>query len=278
MVFYVVKFGIFKEARAVDIGLMHYLVICPLVFLAGFVDAVAGGGGLISLPAYLLMGLPVHMAIGTNKLGSAMGTATACWRYAAQGFVNWRLAPLCVGCAFVGSACGARLALLLEEGIFRILMLVILPLTAVYVMRAGSLNRAAGDGAKKNAPARTGGGRLYALAALASLGIGVYDGFYGPGTGTFLLLLLTGLAGMALADANGLCKIVNLTTNLAALLVFCLQGQVIVPLGLAAGCFSIAGNMLGVRCFVRQGAGLARPLILLVLGIFFVKTLIDLIS
>ena len=202
-----------------ELQLLHFLIVCPLVFLAGFVDAVAGGGGLISLPAYMMCGLPVHMAIATNKMSSAMGTALATWRYAANGFINWKLAPLCIICAFIGSAGGANLALLISENALRAMLLFILPLTALYVMRSQSL---AGK-TPTAAPGQTNQQRIMLLAALAALFIGVYDGFYGPGTGTFLILLLVGLAKMPLTQANGLTKVINLTTNLAALLVFLLN-------------------------------------------------------
>lgn len=252
--------------------LLHFLIVCPLVFLAGFVDAIAGGGGLISLPAYMLTGLPVHIAIATNKMSSAMGTALATWRYAQSGYINWRLAPLCVLCAFLGSAGGANLALLINEAILRALLLVILPLTGFYVLRSQSLDQHNLAGQQSNSRSQR---QISLLAALAALFIGIYDGFYGPGTGTFLILLLVGLAQMPLTQANGLTKVINLTTNLAALLVFLLNGQVLLPLGLAAGCFSLAGNYLGSRCFSSRGAAVARPIILVVLAIFFVKTVIE---
>jgi len=253
-----------------ELQLLHFIIVCPLVFLAGFVDAVAGGGGLISLPAYVLTGLPVHTAIATNKMSSAMGTALATWRYAKSGFVDWQLAPLCIACAFIGSAGGANLALLISEKVLRALLLVILPLTGLYVLKSQSLNQTTTTdqtGQKTFSRRRVG-----ILAATAALGIGMYDGFYGPGTGTFLILLLVGMAHMPLTQANGLTKVINLTTNLAALLVFLLNGQVLLPLGLAAGCFSLAGNYLGTRCFTDRGAAVARPIILVVLLIFFIKT------
>lgn len=257
-----------------ELTLLHFLIVCPLVFLAGFVDAVAGGGGLISLPAYMLCGLPSHLAIGTNKISSSMGTALATWRYAQSGFIEWRLAPLCVACAFCGSAGGARLALLIDESLLRALLLVVLPLTGLYVLRSQSLSQKQ-PAQPANQPADY--GRTLQLAALAALAIGLYDGFYGPGTGTFLILLLSGLAQMPLRQANGLTKVINLTTNLAAVSVFLWHGQALLPLGLTAGCFNMAGSYLGTRSFTRQGAGIAKPIILTVLLIFFIKTVWELI-
>ena len=121
--------------------LLHFVIVCPLVFLGGFVDAVAGGGGLISLPAYLIAGVPPHNAIATNKLSSAMGTTLTTVRFARKGFIPWRQAAVCVVFAFIGSSLGAKLALRLDPEIFTLLMLVILPLVAVYVLRGKSLGQ-----------------------------------------------------------------------------------------------------------------------------------------
>ena len=115
-------------------GLLTYLIVCPLVFLGGFVDAVAGGGGLISLPAYMIAGLPVHNAIATNKLSSAMGTSVATFRLARAHFIPWKKAVPCVIAALIGSNIGAHLALLVDAELFKRAMLVILPLTALYLL------------------------------------------------------------------------------------------------------------------------------------------------
>lgn len=247
---------------------LQYIIVCPMVFLAGFVDAVAGGGGLISLPAYMIAGLPVHMAIGTNKLSSGMGTALTTWRYCKNGYIDWRIAGPCAACALLGSNAGAHLALLIGDELFKLIMLVILPLTAFYVLRGRSLDRQRPHyGLKTTALVSMG----------AALVLGAYDGFYGPGTGTFLLLLLTGLAHMSLQSANATAKVINLTTNLTALAVYLLNGKVIFALGLTAGCFSIAGNYMGTCFFTRWGARSVKPLMLAVLVIFFIKICSELI-
>lgn len=249
---------------------LHFMIVCPLVFLAGFVDAVAGGGGLISLPAYMISGLPVHNAIGTNKLSSFMGTSLATWRYARRGFIPWKLGSVCVVIALIGSSLGANLALLIDDFIFKIIMLFILPLTGVYVMRSKSLQ---GDGeASPLSPALT-----WAVSLGAALLIGVYDGFYGPGTGTFLLLILTGLAHMPLQKANGVTKAINLATNAAALAVYLANGKVLLVLGLCAGVFSLAGSWLGVRFFEKGGSKSVKLIIPVVLVLFFIKILSELL-
>ena len=251
-------------------GLAQYLIVCPLVFLGGFVDSIAGGGGLISLPAYLIAGLPAHFAIGTNKLSSAMGTTLTTWRFWREGYIRPRLSLLCAVFALIGSATGANLALLVADRVFKIILLFILPLTALYVFRSKSL------GAEDRAPLSP--GRTTAVACALALVLGVYDGFYGPGTGTFLILTLTGLAHMHLNDAAGTTKVINLSTNVAALVTYLINGRVLLPLGLAAGLFGIAGNWLGARSFSKNGAKIVKPLIGVVLAVFFARTLWDMLA
>ena len=203
-------------------GILPFIIVCPLTFLAGFVDAVAGGGGLISLPAFMIAGLPVHTAIATNKLSSSMGTSVATGRLAKHGHIHWKQTIPCFFTAIIGSSCGANLALMVDAELFKRLMLIIIPVTAFYVMRA-NFDEKRLDLTEK---------QMIIRSVLIALGIGVYDGFYGPGTGTFLLLLLTTLAGYRLQEANGTTKAINLTTNLAALTVYLLNGKVLLPLGL----------------------------------------------
>lgn len=245
---------------------MEFLIVCPLALLAGFVDAVAGGGGLVSIPAYLFAGLPVHQAIGTNKLSSSMGTLAATWRFARSGYLVPRLVAVGVACGLAGSLCGSNLALMTDEAVIKGLMLAALPVIAFYVLRTKNLDRHAGD----ERPMR----QTAMFTACIALVVGVYDGFYGPGTGTFLILLLTGVAHMGLREANGTTKAVNLATNLAALSVFLINEVVLLPLGLAAGAFNIAGNLLGARLFAKDGSRITRPIIGIVLALFAAKLLV----
>lgn len=250
---------------------LHFLLVCPLVGLAGFVDSIAGGGGLISLPAYLISGLPVHTCIATNKMSSSMGTTIATARYALSGYIDWHLAVFCVIAGLGGSALGAKIALLISDTLFRMLMLVILPLTALYVLRRKNLFD---DTDQKPLPFA----QMAAFASVIAFALGLYDGFYGPGTGTFLILLLTRFAHLDLHRANGVTKVINLSSNIGSLAVYLASGQVLLPLGLCAGAFSILGNYLGSKCFTQKGSKIARPIILLVLTVFFIRTLLELIG
>ena len=257
-----------KGALFMTLTPLHFLIVCPLIFIAGFIDSIAGGGGLISLPAYLISGLPVHTCIATNKLSSSMGTVISTGRYVRAGYVDLRLSVFCVAAALVGASLGANLALMIDDTLFRMLILVILPLTAFYVLRKKDLF--AGS-QRDDLPFA----RLAALASVIAFVLGMYDGFYGPGTGTFLILLLTRFAHMELHRANGITKVINLASNLSSLAVYLLNGQVLLPLGLCAGAFSVLGNTLGSRCFTRKGAAIARPIILLVLCVFFARTVME---
>ena len=248
--------------------LLQYLIGCPLVGLAGFVDAIAGGGGLISLPAYLIAGLPTQAALATNKMSACMGATIAAGKYAKSGFIPWKTAIPCVVFAMLGSNLGAQIVLLIDDYYFKRLMLVILPLTALYIYRSKVM--------AQERPALP-FWQTAIIGSAVSFAIGVYDGFYGPGTGVFLILLLTSLAHYGLKEANGLCKAINWTTNVSSLAVFLLNGRVLLPLGLTAGLFSIAGSYLGARTFEKKGAQSVKPLMLVVVAIFFVKVLLEIL-
>ena len=249
-------------------ALLQYLIVCPLVGLAGFVDAIAGGGGLISLPAYLIAGLPTQAALATNKMSACMGATIAAGKYAKSGFIPWKTAIPCVLFAMLGSNLGAQIVLLIDDYYFKRLMLVILPLTALYIYRSKVM--------AQERPALP-FWQTAIIGSAVSFAIGVYDGFYGPGTGVFLILLLTSLAHYGLKEANGLCKAINWTTNVSSLAVFLMNGRVLLPLGLTAGLFSIAGSYLGARTFEKKGAQSVKPLMLVVVAIFFVKVLLEIL-
>lgn len=249
------------------------LIICPLVFLAGFIDSIAGGGGLISLPAYLIAGLPPHNAIGTNKISSFCGATVTVAKFAREGCIPKRESLIGIPFALIGSWIGTRIALSLDDSIFKMILLVILPLTAAYVLLSRGLSRA------ESADVQPLEGRKMALfVILIAFVIGVYDGFYGPGAGTFLLLLLTGIARLSLRKAAGLGKVINLSTNCAALASYLISGKAVLALGLPAAAFSILGNWFGSRCFLKNGTRIVKPVMLVVLGVFFVKTIIELIG
>ncbi len=245
------------------------LVVCPLVFFAAFVDAIAGGGGLISLPAYLITGMPAHMAIASNKFSAAVGTAISTARFIKSGNLHMKIALQTAAIAFVGSAIGAKLALFTSDYYLRIAMMILLPCVAVFVL----FNRQKmGDESRFEKMNRT---RVFVGMVAAGLIIGIYDGFFGPGTGTFLILAFTTVMGFDLKRACGNTKIVNLTTNVSALLVFIAAGQVYYAVAIPATLFSVLGNWLGSGLAIKKGAKFVRPVMIFVLCLLFIKMIYD---
>ena len=244
-------------------------LICLGVFVAALVDAIGGGGGLISLPTYLLMGLPYHQALGTNKLSSCIGTVASTARYLKNGCVNWRLASGSVVLAVTGAWIGTKIQLQLNAVYLQYTLLVVLPLVAaVMLLRKQQLPEQAGQ-------IHT--GKQMAIVWTASAVIGVYDGFYGPGTGTFLLLIFCYLGKMDVRTASGNVKLANLASNVGSLATALMAGTVLVPIGLVAACFSMAGHYLGAGLNLKNGSKIIRPVILLVLLLLVIKVITDML-
>lgn len=238
------------------------------VFLASFVDGVAGGGGIISVPTYFLAGLPAHLALGTNKLSSGIGTVVSTLRFIRGGFVNWRLAIPSVVLALYGAHLGTRLQLALDERYLKWLLLLVLPLVAFVVLRQKKLPEEPGEIAPR---------RQTAIVLASSLVIGAYDGFYGPGTGTFLILIYCGMAKMDLRTASGNVKLVNLASNVGALATSLMHGKVFIVLGLIGALASVGGHYLGSGLAIKDGSKIVRPVILIVLVLLAVKVISELL-
>ncbi|RGY97026.1 TSUP family transporter [Clostridium sp. AM58-1XD] len=249
----------------------QYLIVCPLIFLAGLVDSIAGGGGLISLPAYLIAGVPPHSALATNKMGSTMGTVVSTTRFIRNGYVDFKVAIPAAVASVIGAFLGVKITLRMDESVVRHMMLIILPIVAIYVLR----NKNMGDNERTGTLTQ---GKKTAVTIAVALALGIYDGFYGPGTGTFLILLLTGAARMDIKSASGVTKVLNLSSNVSALITFIFSGKVYFSLGLAAGLFCIAGHYIGSGMVMAGGKKVVRPIILLVLIILFIKVISELIA
>lgn len=250
-----------------ELTLQTFLIVCPLVFLASFVDSIAGGGGLISLPAYLLAGVPMHSAVATNKLSSATGTVISTWRLCKNKYVDWILVLPCIVMAVIGSGIGANISLHVSERVLKIILIPVVLVVAFYVMEKKDLDKHSTVTISRKAQ--------MIWCAASALVVGLYDGFYGPGTGTFLLLLFTGLGKMDLRTASGNMKVTNLSSNVSALAVFLINGRAILPLGLAASVFSIAGHYMGSGMVMKNGNKIVRPIILIVITLLFIKIAFD---
>ena len=241
-----------------------FLIVCPFVFLAGFVDAIAGGGGLIAFPAYVFAGVPVHIIIGTSKLGAFPGAIVAMLRFAKSGFVKWKLAIPCGIAGFIGAILGALITLRLDASIVEKMMFVVLPVVAFYMLRN---KNAVSDEVISGLTEK----QIMTYGILASLIIGGYNGFYGPGCGTFLLLAFTGLVKLNTKEAAGLTKVVNLAADVGGLCAFATFGQIDLMLGIASAIFCMLGSYFGSGIVANNGQKIVRPVILIVLALLFAK-------
>ena len=248
------------------------IVVCPLVFLAGFVDSVAGGGGLISLPAYLLAGLPAHIAAGTNKFAMSFGTLTATAKYMKSGRILWRVAAIAAAFAVIGSYIGASLALIFSEQTLKIILLAALPCVAVFLTVKKDFG--SDDSLIKDYSAA----KSAAIAGGIGFVMGIYDGLIGPGTGTFLIIAFSAFLGTDLLTASGCSKVANLASNITALIVYALDGKVMYTLAIPAMAFCILGNWLGARYAIKGGSKNVRKIMFVVLALLFVKAGADLLG
>ena len=247
-----------------EITLQTFLIVCPFLFLAGLIDAIGGGGGLISLPAYLIAGLPPHAAVATNKMSSTCGTTLATIRFIKNGLVNFKLAIPSIIAAIIGSSIGANLSLLVDESIMLYVMVAILPICAFLVLNKKLFHDNGSDIITLNK-------KTYLTATISALFIGLYDGFYGPGTGTFLIIAFTIFAKLSIKTANGQAKIINLTSNITSLIIFLLNGEVILTVGLAAAACNMVGGYIGAGLVMKNGAKIVKPSIIFVLILLALK-------
>ena len=253
---------------------LHTLIyLCPLVFLAGFIDSAAGGGGLITIPAYMLTGMPAHHVFGTNKLSASIGTTVAAGRFIKNKAIDIRTALISGMASLIGAAAGSQLALLLDDRTFRLLMIIAVPCVALFLLiRKDRSNE--NESGHQNLSLR----KSTALATAIGFSIGMYDGIIGPGTGTFAIIAYNTFMRFDYKTASGNAKILNLASNVASLFTFALAGNVIFVVGLPAAVFGVAGNYIGSGFAIRKGAKFIRPMLFIVLLMLLVKVIYDFIS
>lgn len=245
------------------------LIVCPLVFLGAFVDSIAGGGGLITLPAYLMAGLPVHLAAGTNKVVAGCGTAAAAVRFFKNGKVRLRIALCAAAGSMTGGFAGTEIAKKLPEDLLKGLLLVALPLVAIFLAVKKDFGL---DQTEKACAPR----KEMLISLLIGLGIGLYDGIIGPGTGTFLIMAFTLFLSLPLVTASGCAKVANLASNVASAVSYAIGGKVLWLLVIPAALCSMAGAACGSRYAIRGGSKKIRSMIFVVLGLLFVKMIVEL--
>ncbi len=232
--------------------------------LAGFVDAIAGGGGLIALPVLLFVGLSPAQALATNKLQSSFGSFSASLYFVRRGLVDLRSISMMVFCTFVGAASGALLVQQIDPSFLTAVIPVLLILIAVYFCFSPQVGEE--DVQRRIAP--------QSFALTVGLGIGFYDGFFGPGTGSFFAIAFVSLLGYGLTKATAHTKVLNFTSNIASLLFFILGGQVVWVLGLLMAAGQLVGARLGAALVVLKGSKLIRPLVVILCILMSLKLLL----
>ncbi len=234
------------------LSLLEQLILALAGFSAGFVDSIAGGGGIISLPALLAVGMPPHLALGTNKLQASLGTAFATGNYARRGLIDRSRLPLGIACTAVGALAGAVLVVRLPSMWLARVVPWLLIAIFVYVVRRPRLGETA-------RPARM---AESTFSLVFGLSLGFYDGFFGPGTGSFWTMALLAVGGLALPQATAHTKVMNLTSNLVALAWFAIHGDVLWRIGLGVAAANVTGALAGSSLAMDKGARLIRVFLL----------------
>ena len=246
--------------------------VLAAAFGAGVIDAMAGGGGLVQLPALFAAypATPHPTLLGTGKLAGLAGTSSAVFRYLRHVRLDWRLVLPAAAAAFVAALAGAWIATRIPPDRFRAMVPVLLTLVLAYTL----LHRDFGLEHRPLADGR----RVRALAATGAGAIGLYDGFFGPGTGSFLMFLFVRGFGLDFLHASASAKVVNVAANAAAIILFGITGEILWLLGLAMAACNVSGALLGSHLAIRHGSGFVRIVFIAVVSALIAKTAWDVLG
>lgn len=236
-------------------------ILCPIIAIGAIIDAIAGGGGLITLTAYVAVGLPPQVALGNNKFAAASGTTIACYRYIRKGEVDWKIGTIAILFSFAGSSVGSYLATRFADAYLHYLLIFLVPAIALFILLKPDFGQAKTMASKYSIP----------LSAVAGLLLGAYDGFFGPGTGMFLTIIFTSVIGLDLLRSCGTAKVVNLASNVAALTTFIRFGSIDYGIAIPCAISAIIGGYIGSGLAIRGGVKVIRPVMLFVLALLLLK-------
>ncbi|MBQ4539515.1 MAG: TSUP family transporter [Oscillospiraceae bacterium] len=251
----------------IELSLKTYLIVCPLVFFGGFVDAIAGGGGLITLPAFMMAGIPVHFAQGTNKLSSSMGLVMAAIQYGRKGLIRYKPALVAAAGSTIGGSLGARALLFIPAEKAQLMLMIGLPVIATILLTRKSMKREQDDIVDPKTE--------YTRGFFIGLGCGFYAGFFGAGGGSFLIMFSVALLGYSMITASATAKVINLACDTSALVTYALSGRVIFALGIPCMLCCSLGSFVGSRMAIKLGSKFVRPVMIAVMSLIFVKLIYD---
>ncbi|MDD2634747.1 MAG: TSUP family transporter [Bacteroidales bacterium] len=243
-----------------EIGVIVLLSIA--FFIAGFIDSIAGGGGLITLPSLLFAGIPPQLALGTNKLASSFGTGTAVLNFLINKKMLWRVLLAGIGFSLVGSFAGSKTILLLDPDLVGKIIIFLLPLgiVATLIPRKGKTN--------SNTLTKI---DYYLKIPLICLIVGFYDGFFGPGTGSFLTIGFFFFTNMKLIQATANAKVFNFMSNIGSLVAFLIGGKVLFMISIPLALANITGNYLGSRLAIKKGESVIQIFLIIALVLLLIS-------
>jgi uncharacterized protein len=242
------------------------LLLSAMSFLAGFIDSVAGGGGLVLIPSLLLAGIPPQAALGTNKFGAIFGTATALANFMKNKTVIWKIAGFGLAFSILGSVMGTKAILIFDQQTTAKVILMMLPVTAVVTfLPKRQLKTSISDFTRRD---------LYLYTPLLCLIVGFYDGFFGPGTGTFLIFGFYIFLGLHLINASSVAKVFNLASNAGSFVTFALAGKVLYGIGIPIALSNLAGGYLGSILAIKKGQQFIKVFLLIVFAILFITLIL----
>ncbi len=227
------------------------LFLCAAGFVAAFVDAIAGGGGLISLPAYFMIGFPPHFTLGTNKFSSTCGAITSTIRYAKSGKTDKSVLKVLLPFSFIGATLGVYVVLLIDSTILKPMVLIMILAVGIYSFFSKNI------GTEDNFQGTS--RKTLIIGAVFAFVMGFYDGFFGPGTGSFIIFGLIKIYGFDFVRASGNAKAMNFVSNITSLVMFALGGRIYYLMGLPMAIFMVIGANFGAKLAIRQGAKVIRP-------------------
>ncbi len=247
--------------------MLKIIFLMVMGFIAAVIDAIAGGSGLITIPAYMIAGLPPHLLLGTNKFAAFMGTAVSAGTYAKNDKIKWDLVLKLVPFSFLGAFFGVKTVLRIDPTILQPLIVIILIAVGIYTMVKPSI----GEIDKYNGYNK----KTLIYGMVFAFLLGFYDGFFGPGTGSFIIFGLVSIFGMNFVNASANSKILNLGSNIMSFILFMINGNIDYKIGILVGISMIAGAIVGSRMAIEKGNKLVKPIFIIMAIAAAVKVLRD---